>query len=184
MSLRRLRATRAYLAGAMDFAPDGGVQWRRKMTEWLHARGVIVLDPTCKPIDIGFEKIEDINYRHELLAKGDYDTICREMKIVRCTDLRMVDLSDFLVVNIDISVYTTGTIEEMTTANRSKKPIVVHCVQGKQACPQWIFAMIGHHTVFSTWGEVYKYLYDVDFSGQNDKRWYFFDFKIPPEALT
>jgi len=183
-NLRRLRGLRTYLAGAMDEAADGGCHWRRAISPWLRAKGVTVLDPTCKPIDLGNEEIEDINYRKQLLDDEQYDQIAYDMRLVRCTDLRMVDLVDFLVVNIDKSIYTTGTVEEITNGNRSKKPIIVRCEGGKRKLPQWYFGMFPHATVFATWGEVREYLDFIDHQGQNDRRWYFFDFDIPQEAIA
>jgi len=168
----------------MDLAPDGGVQWRESITPWLHSRGVIVYDPTKKPIDIGWERIENRDYRRQLKEDGQYDQLKAEMKPVRCTDLRMVDITDFLIVNLDMSIYTTGTHEEITTANRSKKPVIIRCQQGKNSVPDWLFGMLPHETFFQEWEQVYEYLDLIDREGRNDGRWYFFNPFIPSEALS
>lgn len=185
MSLKRLRGTRTYLAGAMDKAPDGGVQWRQDITPWLRSLGVTVLDPCCKPIDICPETPEARAFLSRLKAEEKYDEYSADIRKLRCVDLRMVDLSDFIIVHVDNDIATCGTIEEITTANRSKKPIIVHCAQGKMACPGWIFGMIPHKMIFGSWLEVKEYLRYIHDQGtqQEDKRWYFFDFDIPSEAL-
>ena len=47
------------------------------------------------------------------------------MKQIRPVDLRMVDICDFLIVNLDLEVHATGTYEELYWANRCIKPILV-----------------------------------------------------------
>ena len=44
----------------------------------------------------------------------------------------MVDICDFLVVNLDLDVHATGTYEELYWANRMKKPILVRIEQGME----------------------------------------------------
>lgn len=179
--INRLRGMRAYLGGAMDRVADGGVGWRRTIGDWLRRHGVVTLDPCDKPINIGIEEIEDRKKRHANVAAGNYDAVVAEMKKIRCVDLRMVDLSDFLVVNIDVSVHATGTYEELFWANRCKKPVLLHVEQGKEKCPDWLFGTIPHEHIFSCWHHVHEYLRHID--GDPDvmhgKRWMFFDYTIP-----
>ena len=185
MNLHRLRGTRCYLVGPMDKCPNGGVQWRAELTPWLNTFGVTVLDPTCKPIDICPETPVARAYLEYLKKVGDYDSYSKEIKLLRCVDLRMVDISDFIIVHLDFQIPMFGTIEEITTANRSKKPILVHCQQGKQECSGWLFGMIPHSYVFDRWNHLKAYLSWInDNAAQgHDKRWYFFNFDIPKEAL-
>lgn len=175
--MNRLRGMRAYLAGAMDRVADGGVGWRRAIGGWLHFRGVEVYDPCDKPIDIGIEDFENRSQRSQWKAGGNYQAIAADMRIIRSVDLRMVDVVDFLVVNLDMNVHACGTYEELFLANREKKPCILRCEQGKAKIPDWLFGVFPHEMMFSTWPEVHQYLVYVDESiePETHKRWYFFD---------
>ena len=63
----KLKNLRVYLCGNMDRAEDGGVKWRRMMTNYLLDLEVTVLDPSNKPIDIGVEDLENRNERIEYI---------------------------------------------------------------------------------------------------------------------
>jgi len=171
----RIKGLRAYLCGAMDRVPDGGTGWRRSIGQYLMTRGVVVFDPANKPIDIGVEDIESRNNRKHWRENGYYDKISQAMKVIRNTDLRMVDISDFLVVNLDLDIHPCGTYEELFLANRQKKPIMLRVEQGKSQTPDWLFGTIPHETIFSTWEEVKDFLDLVDSGRLVDKRWMFFD---------
>ena len=53
--MNNLKNMRTYLAGAMDRVPDGGVVWRDKITPLLESKGVVVLNPCDKPVEVGIE---------------------------------------------------------------------------------------------------------------------------------
>jgi hypothetical protein len=98
------------------------------------------------------------------------------MKVIRSVDLRLVDISDFLIVNLDLDIHPCGTYEEIFWANRQKKPIIVHMEQGKNSAPDWLFGTIPHQTIFSSWDDIKEYLNHIN-SSENIgtyKRWYFF----------
>ena len=78
------------------------------------------------------------------------------MRPIRCFDLRCTDVADFLIVHLDAAVPTFGTIEEITNANREKKPILVHIEGGAQTASCWLIAMIPHELIFSTWGGLFN----------------------------
>ena len=163
-----LRGMRCYLSGAIEF---GAGDWRQKLRPFLQSRGVSVFDPTDKKV-LGFdESLEDVNRRKQLKRDGNYDQVCREMRRIRCIDLRMVDLSDFIIVNLDLDTYTTGTWEEVTLANRQKKPLIFMVQQGKKHAPDWLFGMIDHEMIKDTWLEVRKFL----LFGDLDSRWVVFN---------
>ena len=175
--MNRLVHTRGYLCGAMDRVPDGGVQWRQILKDDLVDLKVDWMDPTCKPIDIGIEDLENRQERRAAKDRGDFDFVRHDMKIIRHVDLRMVDISDFLVVNLDMEVHACGTWEEVSLANRQKKPIIAHIEQGKVNAPDWLLAMHQHTTIFSTWQEVHAYLRGIARADEFDSlgRWLFFD---------
>jgi hypothetical protein len=174
----KLNGMRCYLCGAMSFTPDNGIDWRQSIGMFLKEMGVKIIDPTDKPIDFGREDIEDAAEIKRLLSTGDFDQLAENMKLIRATDLRSVDITDFQITNLDTSKYTAGSWEEITLANRQKKPIIVHVEQGKNCAPPWLFGMIPHQMIFSTWGEVMDYLMSVDngnLSHYDAKRWMFFN---------
>lgn len=175
----RLMGMRCYMAGSMDAASDNGVGWRKWLTPILQERfGITIIDPSNKPIDAGTEHIEDRKRRQKLLENEDYDTLQKEIRLLRCVDLRMVDLADFLIVYIDKEIPMFGTIEEIALANRSKKPILVYVRQFKKNSPGWLFGMIPHQHIFSSWEDLLEYLRHVheDEKVEHFKRWWFFDY--------
>lgn len=174
----KLNNSITYLIGAMDRVPDGGTGWRNSIKPLLHNMGVMVIDPCDKPIDIG---LEDSLLRKQMeiwKQNGEYDLVRQHMKVIRHVDLRACDLSHFLIVNLDIETHPCGTLEEVFWSNRMKKPIIVHCEQGKRNIPNWLFGTLPHEMFFDTWGQVFDYLKIVN-EGKvdNDGRWLFFDFE-------
>jgi len=175
--MNRLRNQRVYLAGAMDRVADRGNGWRDKITPFLESLGVVVFNPIKKPSSVGME--DEATHRHKsaLKTKEKYDELSALMKSIRSVDLRLVDISDFLIVNLDLDVHPCGTYEEIFWANRQKKPIIIHMVQGKQKAPDWLFGTIPHKMIFSSWDEIEHYLYHIDTATHIDSfnRWYFFN---------
>jgi hypothetical protein len=175
--MNRLKNQRVYLAGAMDRVADRGAGWRALITPFLQNLGVTVFNPLNKPSDLGAED-EDTHRRKVLLKEeGDYEGFSDIMKTVRAIDLRLVDISDFLVVNLDLNTHPCGTLEEIFLANRSKKPVVVRMEQGKGNVPDWLFGTLPHSMFFSTWGEVRDYLKYINSSPEIEceGRWRFFN---------
>lgn len=176
MGVNRLKNQRVYLAGAMDRVPDRGAGWRSEITPFLKEMGVVVFNPLNKPTDIGKEDQTTHLTKSKLKGEGRYDELSDLMKTIRATDLRLVDISDFLVVNLNINTHPCGTLEEIFLANRSKKPVVIHIEQGKQNAPDWLFGTLPHAMFFSSWGEVRDYLSYIDSSERIEDlgRWRFF----------
>jgi hypothetical protein len=99
------------------------------------------------------------------------------MKVIRRVDLRLVDISDFLIVNLNLDIHPCGTYEEIFTANRCKKPILIHMEQGKNNAPDWIFGTVPHQMIFSRWDDLKSYLIHInkDENIESYKRWQFFN---------
>jgi nucleoside 2-deoxyribosyltransferase len=173
--MNRLYNQRVYLAGAMDRVEDRGHGWRDKITPYLESLGVVVFNPIKKPSSIGAEDDEVHKHKIELKLNKNYDILSSLMKSIRSVDLRLVDISDFLIVNLDLDVHPCGTYEEIFWANRQKKPIIIHMVQGKQKAPDWLFGTIPHQMIFSSWEEIQIYLKYINNSNNIDSynRWYF-----------
>lgn len=176
--MNRLAHNRGYLCGAMDRVKDGGIEWRQSIQSELIDLKILWLDPTNKPIDIGVEDLENREYRRLCKARGDFEAVQAEMKQIRPVDLRMVDICDFLIVNIDLDVHACGTYEELSWGNRCKKPCLVRVMQGKHEAPDWLYGMLPHQLIFSTWDEVLTYLRHIAHADHVDhlKRWMFFNF--------
>lgn len=185
----RLYGSRCYLAGPMDKAKDGGVGWRQDLTPFLQNLGIVVLDPSNKKIDIGGETSVDRERRKFLKDSKQYDQLSSEVRLLRIVDLRMVDVTDFVIVNYDTETPMCGTMEEIFWANRIKHPVLFVCPQGKQAIHDWMFGTFPHDLFFSTWDELKKYLEYVNTTRIQDlkhyKRWMFFQYDelVPKEQV-
>lgn len=168
---------RCYLIGPIDKCPNGGVEWRRMIGEYLRSYGVIPLDPTNKPITGYDEKEELIKYRKQLKEQNRFDELARLVKPIRAVDLRMCDVCDFCIVYLNLDIPMCGTWEEIFWCNRMKKPCLVVCEQGKNNIPDWLFGTIPHRYMFSSFNELKEYLGKVhEGKMSDDNRWVFFNF--------
>ncbi len=176
MAIARLKYLSSYLIGPIDADPNLGKSWRDEMEPFLANLGVRVFNPLNKPVEGGSE-VEQREFRKQLLSEGRYDEFRKIMKRIRAIDLRFTDLADFLVVNLDIDILMCGTFEEICTANRQRKPIIIMCPQGKPNIPQWMFAQLPHQLFFNNWEEVKSYLNNINNDEVVDTvgdRWLFF----------
>jgi len=151
--------------------------WRDNITPFLENLGIIVFNPIKKPTDIGKEDEEVQLLKKKYKKELKYDELSILMKSIRSVDLRLVDISDFIIVNLDLDTHPCGTLEEIFWANRQKKPIIIHMVQGKQNAPDWLFGTIPHDMIFSSWNEIENYLNSINTKSEIDShnRWYFFN---------
>lgn len=172
----RLKNQRVYLAGAMDRVADRGYGWRDSITPFLENLGIIVFNPIKKPTSVGREDGFIHEYKTYLKQEKKYTELSQVMKTIRSVDLRLVDISDFLIVNLDLDIHPCGTYEEIFLANRQKKPIIIHMVQGKQNAPDWLYGTIPHEMIFSSWNDIQSYLHHIDNAKEINtyNRWYFF----------
>jgi hypothetical protein len=175
--MNRLRNQRAYLAGAIDRVEDKGRGWRDQITPFLEKLGVIIFNPIVKPTEIGLEDNDTHMLKAKLKKQHRYDELASVMKVIRSVDLRLVDISDFLIVNLDLNIHPCGTLEEIFWANRQKKPILIHMVQGKEHTPDWLFGTVPHQMIYSNWEDMYNYLEHINSSENINSynRWYFFN---------
>lgn len=173
--MNRLKNSRCYLAGAMDRVADRGKGWREDITPFLEELGVRVFNPLHKPDGFAPEDEETHTIKRALKQIGKYDELSILMRQIRTADLRLVDKSDFLIVNLNLDIHPCGTYEEVFWANRSKTPILIHIEQGKHNTPDWLFGTIPHSMIFSQWDELKSYLNHIDKDQNIDtmKRWYF-----------
>ena len=117
MIFTRLTNQRTYLAGAMDRVQDRGATWRESITPFLDSLGIVVFNPITKPTNIGLEDEDTHAVKSKLKSQRRYDELSSMMKIIRSVDLRLVDISDFVIVNLDLDVHPCGTLEEIFSSN-------------------------------------------------------------------
>ena len=104
-----------------------------------------------------------------------FSKIREKFGIIRSADLRCVDISDFIIAYIDLDIHACGTYEEIVTANRQKKPVLVWCKQGKEQAPNWLFFMLPHDHIFSSFDEILDYLHTINTTEDISSlsRWFF-----------
>lgn len=176
----RLWGNKVYLAGVIDRVSNKeAITWRKELTPFLNSLGIIVLDPCDKKMYPGYE-IEDEQSTFIRLKKEEKYQEFRDFgKPIRLIDLRMVDKADFIIAKIDMDVFNCGTIEEITTANRSKKPILIWCPQGIKELAGWFKLMMPLQTMFDNLTHLKKYIISIDQDQHIDDlgRWRFFDYR-------
>lgn len=172
-----LDKTRCYLVGPMDRAQDGST-WRIDAIKRFQPYGVICFNPYDKPICRGGEDIDDVAHREKMVKEGNWGEVARLMKEVRAIDLRMVDVSDFILAYIDMDAKPYGTVEEIVIANLQKKPIVAVVPGGKPMAPRWLFGQIPHKYILGSFDEAFALLDEVDRGLHADDRWKLFRYQI------
>lgn len=173
--MNRLKKQRVYLAGAIDRVPDKGNGWRDYITCFLSGLNIEVFNPLKKVGGVGVENDKTHTYKQKLKSQNNFEALSKFMKTIRSADLRLVDISDFIIVNLDLETHPCGTYEEIFWANRQKKPIIIHIEQGKANAPDWLFGTIPHQMIFSGWEEVKEYLVYINKAPyiETFDRWYF-----------
>ena len=177
--LNRLRGAACYLAGPMTDCADLGIGWRESIIPELKAMGVVVLDPTNKPIDIGREGKAERERFKEMRDAGDLEGVRQFMKVIRRVDLRCVDLASFLIVRLD-GTPTMGTYEEIAMGVREQKPVLIW-LDGdytKENVNAWLLSQVPLEHVFESREELLGYLHGIDTSINHpeDRRWMLFNF--------
>lgn len=132
-----LEKTRCYLSGPMDFVGSRVIEkylgWRAILTPILKCFAIRVLDPWNKPMIRGHD-----NYGQEGVLpnkeqyEGDFWTnAATRVKFERDfwetvhIDLRMTDLSDFVIAFVPTNIYSVGTVHEVIVARQQQKPVLM-----------------------------------------------------------
>lgn len=134
-----LNGARVYLSGPMDFVASRAEErrsgWRVRVSELLRSFGATVFDPWFKPDVRGFheygkEDIVTVQLREEWTfeaTEGGAKTRARCAQAFWETmhvDLRMVDISDFVIAYCPTNIYSVGTPHEIITARQQHKPVL------------------------------------------------------------
>lgn len=160
--MNKLEGMRCYLAGPIEFAAGHGMDWRHDMSKFLRMLNVVPIDP-CKTIHEGQKtEIEHIETITKARQENDFETMSYLGKSIRCFDLRLVDLSDFIIAYVNQDVKMCGTWEEIFTANRQKKPILTIWEGGKNTASLWMFGTINHNHIFESIDEVKDHLLAIN----------------------
>jgi hypothetical protein len=134
-----LTGTRVYLSGPMDFvasrAQEKKAGWRVRVASFLRSFGAVVFDPWSKPNVRGLQEYgrEDVAIpavRDEWCFSSTPDGSRRRAMCADAfwqtmhIDLRMVDVSDFVVAYCPTNVYSVGTPHEIIVARQQHKPVL------------------------------------------------------------
>ncbi len=132
-----LEKTRSYLSGPMDFVGSRVIEkylgWRAILTPILKAFSIRVLDPWNKPSirghsDYGKEGIAPNKNQYSADFWTNAATRARFERDFWETvhiDLRMTDLSDFVVAFVPTNIYSVGTVHEIIVARLQRKPVLL-----------------------------------------------------------
>lgn len=161
MNKNILNKTKCYLIGCMQYTD--GRKWRDEIKESLDQMNITVFDPYSKPFVIDIDEGEAVKKQlYQLLDEEKYDEVVRMFKKIRSYDLSMVDKSDFIICHIQPDVPTFGTVEELVTAVRMKRPVFIFIEGGKKKCPLWLFGMVPHSYIYNSMDEVLTQLKKID----------------------
>ncbi len=134
-----LKGARVYLSGPMDFVASRAAEkrygWRTRVSLFLRSYGVTVFDPWNKPEirglhEYGREDVKSIEVREKwtfgpgkkgIQSRGECATSFWETMHI---DLRMVDISDFVIAYCPTNIYSVGTVHEIVMARQQRKPVL------------------------------------------------------------
>ena len=174
-----LKGLRCYLAGPIDHADDDGVGWRKDMGNWLKKQGVIVFDPCNKPVSYQkYKEIEEEKVKMMALkSNGRFFELAKRMKEIVHIDLRMVDISDMVIVYLDPKIQMFGTIHELLNSLHQRKPTLVVVEGGRGEASNWLFGIMDFNFMFDSFDDLYEFLALIDTGAieADLSRWVFFD---------
>ena len=135
-----LAGARVYLSGPMDFvasrAKEKQLGWRTRVGQFLHSCGVRVFDPWNKPnirglYEYGREDANSLRKREQWtfstkprgsVTRGECAASFWETLHI---DLRMVDMSDFVIAYCPTNIYSVGTVHEIVVARLERKTVLI-----------------------------------------------------------
>jgi hypothetical protein len=152
-----LHNTKCYLIGNLEATKDAS-QWREHATKELKKIGVKCFDPNKTHfVNQTTETEEDRRKLKEKRNEGDWQFIASYMKDVIRKDLRYVDLSTFLIANLEPDNPTYGTIHEIIQASLQSKPVLFH-IEDKRKFPLWLAGLVDMDLVWESWDPLFDYL--------------------------
>ena len=132
----------AYLCGPIEFEPDGGKMWRRKLTPFLHNElGHRVYDP-AEDEKKSLTDEEVAHFREWKLT--DVERFRRVIRKIIQFDLDIIEnKADYLICHLagDIAATTSGgTSAELTFAYRQGIPVYLVTAAGPAQLSGWMLA--------------------------------------------
>jgi len=125
----------------MDFVASRAAErhtgWRARISEFLAHHGATVFDPWFKPAVKGLgpygdedEKSTELREQLWSFSSGPAGARAREACAQQFyktlhIDLRMVDLSDFVIGYVPSTIYSVGTVHEIALARQQSKPVLL-----------------------------------------------------------
>ena len=156
-----LYKTQVYLVGHMQYS--NGRNWRIQIKKELEKMNITVFDPYDKPfINSRIENEEKRAELQKMMIEQQYDEVSAHMKQVRAEDLRLCDISTFIIAHINPSIASWGSAEEIFWSNRLKKPIFLSVEGGKSQTPLWIMGTIPHKYIYNNWEESLDMVRKID----------------------
>lgn len=134
-----LEGARVYLAGPMDFVTSRELErkygWRTRIKLFLELLGVTVFDPWEKPdvrglFEYGKEDSKTIRKRDQWTFEPTPEGSAKRAELAEYfwetmhIDLRMVDISDFVIAYCPTNIYSVGTVHEIVVARSQHKPVL------------------------------------------------------------
>jgi len=148
----------AYLCGPIEFAPDAGKLWRRKLTPFLHNElGHRVYDPAEDELkNLSEEEVR--NFRE--WKRTDVERFRRVIRKIIQFDLDIVEnKADYVIccLNGDLAAATSGgTSSELTFAHRRGIPVYLVTDSAVDEISGWMLGCADR--VFSHVDELKKFL--------------------------
>jgi len=174
MEKGNLYKSKVYLAGNIQHTVDS-VVWREELTVPLEKMGIITLNPRVNCFLNQISEDDEVIKRLRLdILNENYDAVSDSVKQIIRRDLRMVDVADFIIVNLEPTMPTFGTVHEIILASTQRKPIFFR-INDKKDFPIWFFGLFDHNLIFNTFGEIIEYLWNINYSLDvhelNNKYW-------------
>ncbi len=148
--MNKLDKAITYLVGPIDNAADHGRGWRQQFVDLIAEKNIPlkVLDPTNKPNGQLSEGLPEKEFMLKLKQENRWMDLKNFVHQMRRTDLRFTDYADVIVAYIDPTVHMCGSYWELASAENQHKPIFLIINGGKQACPNWLFDVVGIDRMF------------------------------------
>ncbi len=144
----------AYLAGAIEYAPDLGRGWRREITPFLHSLGDRVYDPAE---DERKSLTEDEQKNLRTWKRTDFARFQKAVRKIISFDLDVVARADYVVCYFDEhGLKGGGTSGELTFAFRNRIPVYMVTPVPIPEVSGWILGCCSR--VFGSFDELKEFL--------------------------
>lgn len=167
-----LNRTRVYLAGNLENSSDT-TNWRQLVAEQLSQIGVV----SFNPMEQNFitDTAENDEFRKNLITRrevGDWDYVHNFMKGCIQKDLRLIDISDFVIFKFEFDKPTYGTLHEFFIAELQRKPVFI-ITEHKNKVPLWLVGLLPEKYIYESVNDVLDMIRKID-SGEvkaDSNRW-------------